>query len=234
MKYPVFALLASAVLIAPARSATVAVIPPAGGEQLHYIITWPSGLSLGEALLSGARSQEGPAAHLNLGFHLDASIPGFAVSDSYSSVASTSYCSQSFEKHYRHGARSSNELTTFADGSAHRKTNGGGSSDFSTPSCPMDALSYLFFVSQELSQGRLPADQTVYFGAPYRVQLQFAGAQQIPLGGKNVDADKLHATVTGESAGVQFDMFFLKDQARTLALVRLPLSLGTFSMVLDK
>ncbi len=233
MIYRSFSLFLAAALLAPA--ATVTLIPPAGGEQLHYTINWPSGLSLGEAQLSGSRSQDSAAARLLLNLRIDASIPGFAVSDSYSSQTSSAFCSASFEKHYRHGSRIANETTTFSpDGSAHRQTSGGGSSDFSTSSCPMDALAYLFFVSQELSQGRLPADQTVYFGAPYRVELKFVGDQEIPIGGKNVDADKLHATVTGESAGVQFDLFFLKDAARTLALVRLPLSLGTFSMVLDK
>ncbi len=233
MMYRSLLLFFSVTLVAPA--ATVTLIPPASGEQLHYTINWPSGLSLGEAQLSGSRSQDAAAARLLLNLRIDASIPGFSVADSYSSEASPAFCSARFEKHYRHGSRTANEKTTFSsDGSAHRQTAGGGSSDFSTSSCPMDALAYLFFVSQELSQGRLPADQTVYFGAPYRVQLQFAGAQQIPIGGKNVDADKLHATVTGESAGVQFDVYFLKDSARTLALVRLPLSLGTFSMVLDK
>ena len=54
------------------------------------------------------------------------------------------------------------------------------------------------------------------------------------IGNTPVDADHVKASVTGPSSSINFDLFFLKDRARTLALVRVPLALGTFSMELAK
>jgi hypothetical protein len=99
-------------------------------------------------------------------------------------------------------------------------------------SCGKDALAYLYFVRRELSQGRIPAPQTVYFGAAYEIRLAFAGTQTIKLGDKQVEADRVSASVKGAASEVGFEVFFLKDAARTPALVRVPLALGTFSMEL--
>ena len=151
------------------------------------------------------------------------------------SESSPAFCSDEFEKQIQHGSRKADEKTTFSsDGTAKRETKGGGHTDLSTPSCAKDALTYLFFVRKELSEGRLPQEQTVYFGAPYKVKLDFSGTQQIPVGDKNVEADKLLATIHGEGASIQFEIYFLKDAARTLAMVRVPLSMGTFAMTLEK
>ena len=49
-----------------------------------------------------------------------------------------------------------------------------------------------------------------------------------------VDTEHVKASVDGPSSSISFDLFFLKDKARTLALVRVPLALGTFSMELAK
>jgi len=40
------------------------------------------------------------------------------------------------------------------------------------------------------------------------------------------------ASVKGSASEIGFEVFFLKDAARTPALVRVPLALGTFSMEL--
>ena len=78
----------------------------------------------------------------------------------------------------------------------------------------------------------MPPQQTIFLGAPYDIRLEFMGTQKIPLGEKQVEADRVTATVKGPSSEISFEVFFLKDQARTPALVRVPLSLGTFSMEL--
>jgi hypothetical protein len=78
----------------------------------------------------------------------------------------------------------------------------------------------------------MPAPQTVFFGAPYEIRLVFAGTQNIKLGDKQVEADRVTASVKGSASEIGFEVFFLKDAARTPALVRVPLALGTFSMEL--
>jgi hypothetical protein len=90
----------------------------------------------------------------------------------------------------------------------------------------------LYYVRQELSQGRMPPQQAVYFGAPYDIRLEFMGTQRIPLGEAQVEADRVTASVKGPSSEINFEVFFLKDRARTPVLVRVPLALGTFSMEL--
>jgi hypothetical protein len=49
-----------------------------------------------------------------------------------------------------------------------------------------------------------------------------------------VETDHVKASISGPSSTINFDVFFLQDRARTLALVRVPLALGTFSMELVK
>ena len=100
--------------------------------------------------------------------------------------------------------------------------------------CGKDALTFLYFVRQELGQGRLPPQQTVYFGAPYEVRLSSAGTESIKIGGASMDADRITAAISGPSSSISVEMLFLKDQAHTLAVVRVPLELGTFSMELMK
>jgi hypothetical protein len=80
----------------------------------------------------------------------------------------------------------------------------------------------------------MPPRQTVFFGAPYEIRLDAAGTESVKIGNKPVDTEHVKASVDGPSSSISFDLFFLKDKARTLALVRVPLSLGTFSMELAK
>lgn len=212
--------------------------PDFENEQLHYTINWPSGLSLGEAQLRGSISKATPeaAGRLHLEFDVDAGIPGFSVSDRYRSEASSELCSGEFERAARHGHKKTEETTTFDphNGPATRETAGGGKSELKTPACAKDALAFLYYVRRELSQGRIPPQQTVFFGAPYDVRLEFLGTQRIQIADQQVEADRVTASVKGPASEISFEVFFLKDRTRTPALVRVPLSLGTFSMELVK
>jgi len=218
-----------------ASSGTPVGPPSFENEQLRYNVNWPSGLSLGEAQLGSSRDKGSAdvAPRLHLDFSLDAAVPGFSVTDRYHSEASPEFCSVAFDRTATHGQKKTDEKTTFdRSGWATRQTTGGGKSQMKTASCGKDALAFLYFVRRELSQGRLPAPQTVYFGAAYEIRLAFAGTQIIKLADKQVEADRVTASVKGAASEVGFEVFFLKDAARTPALVRVPLALGTFSMEL--
>ncbi|MGI8742305.1 MAG: DUF3108 domain-containing protein [Bryobacteraceae bacterium] len=216
--------------------ANSATAPKFSNEQLHYSVNWPSGLSLGEGQLSASRtkSAENGPDRLDLNFTLDAAIPGFQVQDRYHSEATADFCSALLDRTALHGKKKAEEKTTFdpEKGTAVRETKGGGKSDIQTAVCGKDALSYLYFLRHELSQGRLPPSQPVYFGSAYQVRVEFAGTQTIKLGDTSVEADRLKVSVKGSSSEINFEVFFLKDAARTPALVRVPLSLGTFAMEL--
>jgi hypothetical protein len=140
-----------------------------------------------------------------------------------------------FEKTTSHGSKKVDDKETFdLNTGTVTRGEGAGQSEINSNTCGKDALAFLYFIRQELSQGRIPPRQTVFFGAPYEIRLESAGTESVKIGNKAVDTDHLKASVDGPSSSISFDMFFLQDKARTLALVRVPLALGTFSMELAK
>jgi hypothetical protein len=202
---------------------------PFTGESLSYAVNWPSGLSLGEARLSSAATTAG----WHLEFSLDASIPGFAVADIYRAAAGASLCSESFSKDSTHGSRRNQETITIdqATGTATRATaNSAGVSKIAIPDCARDALTYLFYARRELGQGRVPAAQQIIFGALYDASLDYGGAETIMVGDKRTVTDKMICHIRGPASDIRFDAYFDRDAARTPVSIRVPLTLGTFSL----
>ena len=210
---------------------------PLSGESLHYVINWPSGLSLGEATISssGQMGGSGPnqTSSWNFSFDLDASVPGFNIRDHYVSRASgPEICSEEFVKTVQRGSRKSEETDTFdrKAGMVTRQTKApGGKSDYPIAGCARDALAYLQFARNELAAGRLAPQQSVVLGGAYDVRLEFSGSEMVKSGGKPVQADRIQATIKGQSSEFTLQVLFAKDPARTPLLVRIPLSLGTFT-----
>lgn len=201
-------------------------------ESLRYNINWPSGLTLGEGLLTSSKLSTGG---WDVHFQVDASLPGFTVSEQVRSAMSADFCSVELQKKAQRGQRKADETTTFDNGTATRKTaNGGGKSEISVPACGRDVLSYLQFARKELAQGRVPAPSTVMYGAPYRIRMDFVGTQTVQVSEKPVTADKLNVTVKGPEANVTFEAFFARDAVRTPVLIRVPFALGTFALELVK
>jgi hypothetical protein len=206
--------------------------PPSGPEVLNYVVNWPSGLSLGEARLEAR--QTGDRSEFTL--TLEAALPGFTINDHFRSLATqNNFCSLEFEKQSTHGKRKANERTAFdlQKSLATRETlAGGGKSEIPLPACPKDALTFLYYVRRELSQGRLPPAQTVFFGAAYQVRLDYGGTQNLRLGESKVEADRLLASLKGPASQISFEVFFAHDPVRTPVLIRVPFPMGAFSMEL--
>ncbi len=219
----------------------LAVLASVRAETLHYAIDWQSGLSLGEATLSSGQStyvvNGVNTPRWNFDLDIDAGVPGFAISDHYTSSAGgtagasagAEICSTRLDKTVHRGSHKNEEALVF-DQEHNTVTRGG--REISVSSCARDALSFLQFVRQELAQGRLAPQSTVYLGAGYNVRLEFAGTEQVKKLGKAVDADKLHATIKGPASDLAVDIFFGKDEARTPLAARIPLPLGIFSVEL--
>ena len=200
-----------------------------GPESLRYNINWPSGLSLGEGLLTSSKTESG----WSVNFQVDASLPGFTVSEQVRSAMSADFCTVELEKIAQRGRRKANETTTIEGGTATRRTaNGGGKSEISVSNCGRDVLAFLQFARRELGQGRVPAPSTILYGAAYRIRMDFAGTQTVSVSEKPVTADKLNVTVKGPEADVTFEAFFARDAVRTPVLFRVPFALGTFSLEL--
>lgn len=202
---------------------------PFQDETLRYQIKLPTGVSVGEGRMQ-ARRLDGGRWEFQLS--LDAAMPGFTVADHYRSVAGGDLCSVEFARESAHGAKKSHETVTFSQEArtAHRQTSGGGASDFSVPTCAMDALTYLYFTRREMGQGRVPPPGQTVFGGLYEIRFQYTGPEPF----KDAVTDKLAAGFRGPSSSANFDILFARDAARTPALVRLPLTLGVFSLELAR
>jgi hypothetical protein len=50
------------------------------------------------------------------------------------------------------------------------------------------------------------------------------------VGGRNVTTDRLTVSVKGPKADFRFEAFYARDPARTPLQIRVPLSMGTFTL----
>lgn len=202
---------------------------PFQDETLRFQVKWPTGVSLGEGRLQAHRIEGG---RWQFDLSIDASIPGFTVTDRYKSIATSELCSVEFSRESTHGAKKSHEKVTFASEqrTAHRATAGGGTSDFAVAACPQDALTFLFLTRREMGQGRVPPSGQIVFGASYDIKLNYTGGETF----KGAVTDRLAATVHGPSSTVNFDVLYARDPARSPVVIRLPLTLGVFSLELTR
>ncbi len=218
----------------------VTFLVSATGETLHYSIEWPSGLNLGEASLRSDRTGDGTAATPGWDFELDldASVPGFAIRDQYHSTANLDFCSEQLQKKTSHGARKNEERVTFdpkketATRETVRGDRSGGITEVSVPSCARDALTLLQFVRKELAQGRVPPQQPAILGAAYQVRLEYLGSTPVRLGAQQIDADRFRISIKGPASDLTLEMFFMRDAVRTPVMMKIPLSLATFTVEL--
>jgi hypothetical protein len=209
-------------------------------ETLHYSINWPSGLSLGEATLRSDRTAEGTGSATSWDFELslDASVPGFAIRDQYTSTANPDFCSWQLDKKTARGARMSEERVIFdpnkntATRETVRGTQIAGTSQLSVPLCARDALTLLQFVRRELAQGRLPSQQPAILGSAYQVHLEYLGTTTIRLGSQQMDTDRFRTSIKGPASDLTLEMFFMRDAVRTPVMMKIPLSLATFTVEL--
>lgn len=209
-------------------------LPFENGERLRYEVVWPSGLGLGEAEFQAQTRASGWDFELTL----KASLPTLEINDSYRSFTDSELCSQEFEKAILHGGKTANEKLVF-DQQAHqveRETmtpaGPGGKSTLTAPPCAKDALAFLYFLRQSLMLGRIPPPDDFYFGAGYLVSLTFAETLQLPTPRGEQEADKILVDITGPSSHHNFEVYFAKNTARTPLLVRVPFSIGAFSLKL--
>jgi hypothetical protein len=204
---------------------------PFTNESLSYAVNWPSGLSLGEAHTTATGTPTG----WKFDFTLDAAIPGFAVKDSFESVATKDLCSQTFQKNTSHGSKKHGETVAIdqAAGTATRTpSNGVGASKSNVSGCVRDALALLFYARRELGQGRMPLAQEIIFGATYNGSFEYSGAATITVASKAVVTDKVICHVRGPASDITFEIYFDRDAARTPVSVRVPLAMGKFSLEL--
>jgi hypothetical protein len=196
-------------------------------ESTRYQVSWPSGLSMGEGQLSASRD----GGNWKLKLTLDAAIPGFKVEDLFESTVDGKLCSSEFVKQFVHGGKKAKETSTFRLGKGERVTaGGGGKSEFVVPACAQDALAYLYWVRSELAQGRAPGPRQVFFGAAYDVKLDLVGMERVTVGEVPTDTEHYRLAIKGAASRLECDVYFARDEARTLALVKIPFVMGSFAL----
>ena len=202
-------------------------------ESLRYSINWQSGLSLGDATLTARRVATG----WNFDVALNVGIPGFAINDHFHSAGTAALCSQELGRSLDHAGRRTDEKTTFDQKmlTAERVTTipqYGGVTRFDIPTCARDALAFAYYARMELGQGRMPPAQQVYLGAAYSVRMDYTGAQNITVDGKPTVTDHIVTSVKGPKSAFTFEVFYARDAARTPLQIRIPLTIGTFTVEL--
>jgi Protein of unknown function (DUF3108) len=215
-----------------------AVIPasvegfPFADESLTYSLNFSTGISLGDAHMIAKRD---PAHGWNFNFTMDASLPRFPIIDRFNAYADTDLCSIRFERGSEHGARKAKEVTYFDRGRsvAVRTTKGGGGlSEIPVGLCPHDALSFLYYLRRELGQGRMPPNDVILAGGPYRVSMVYVGERSAMRNKQQVPTDQVNCTVKGPASETHLEILFARDAARTPLVVRCPFALGTFFLEL--
>jgi hypothetical protein len=201
---------------------------PFTDESLRYNINYPSGLSLGDASFTAKHSAVG----WTFTAAVDASFPGFGLKDQYTSAATNDLCSTQLNRDTVHGAKKMREKTTF-DIQRFKAQRGDGP-EIDVPACARDALTVLYYARREMGQGRVPSAQNAYLGAAYAVRMEYKGEEKIKSGDKPAVTDRLLVTGKGPASSFSFEILFARDAARTPLVIRIPLSMGSFSMELAR
>jgi hypothetical protein len=205
---------------------------PWQNETLHYTMNWQSGLPVGDVYFNARKTEPGGWAFDVTG---NAGVPGFAVNDKYRSTTGADMCSIALERETDRAGRKGIERSTFDQktGAGRRVTllpKDGGQTDFFIGPCARDAVAYAYFARLELGQGRVPPGAQTYLGAAYATSMVYTGAQDIVVGGKKVTTDHLNVSVKGPKSDFHFEVSYARDPARTPMQIRVPLSMGAFTL----
>ena len=205
--------------------------PWVDGEELLYEVTWPSGLSLGEARFHARATPSGWAFESSI----TASLPTMEIQDEYRSTADSGLCSFNFQKNIVHGTKKTKEAVSY-DQKAHKALRstlgGGGESEFTIPPCARDGLTFLYYLRRELGSGSVPSPEDINFGAQYEVVVSYTQSLVVEVGGEGRRADRILVDVTGPAARHSIEMFVAQDAARTPLMVRAAFDLKTFLLKL--
>nr|AUN37698.1 hypothetical protein [uncultured bacterium] len=165
-------------------------------------------------------------------------MPGFAIRDQYHSTANLDFCSLQLDKKTSRGSRKHEERVSFDPGNnvARREVvrgeRTGGRSDLSVSTCARDAMTLLQFVRKELAQGRQPPQQPAILGAAYQVRLEYLGSAPVHLGSQQIESDRFRTSIKGPASDFSVELYFAHDAVRTPVMMKIPLSLATFTVEL--
>ena len=218
-----------------AQSASSSWPPLASGEKLIYNLLWPSGISLGEAVLQA--SPAGSEIHLEATVVAD--LPQHHVVYTFSSVATEQLCSVRFRQRLREGSNSVDESYEF-DQKNHkvRRVQNGRASESPIPECARDPLTLLYAFRQQLAFRQLAigtpeAVGAFYLGGDFSVRYEAVTPEEVQLGSKKWDGDRFLITARGPHGEQSMEVWIRPDTARAPVAVKIPFPLARFSAELE-
>ena len=218
--------------LASGRAAAAEFPPFEAGERLIYRLRWPSGITLGEAIFEVSRQGE----ELHFAVNLEARLPQYRVSYSFSSVATReTLCSLRYEQTLKEGTRNSEETIEF-DQAAHRarRTSNRQTTSVEIPECARDPLTFIYFVRSRLAAGQPAEPSSVHFGRSIPLRLEASGPERVNVLGTPRPAEKVQVNFPRGNSEPTIEVWFAPDDARTPLRVTLPTPLADFSAELER
>lgn len=201
-------------------------------EELAYSIAWPSGLAVGTAELRARHTDPGWRFEMKI----RASVPKIELDHAFVSRTDGLLCSLEFEKHIRHGPKRAHEILRFGEGTLYRTNLE--ASERAAPGtvpiadCARDALATMYSLRRDLAAGRIPPPEEIYFGAAYRLQLEYKQTRWLAWNAERRLADEIGIDVRGPDSHHVFSAFFGRDAERTPLLFVVELEDGPFTIKL--
>ena len=211
--------------------------PVAQGERLALRLLWPSGVSLGEAILRATPSGN----RLRLELTVEATMPQSNINDAFVSVVQAEdLCSLLLQQKIQEGTRTLEERVEFDPQSGQAvRTIGGRTETLSLAPCARDPLALFYYFRRELAAGRTPTSGKFFFGRNFSLRIEAAGEETVTAGGARLPSEKFVLTYSAADtaspnpSSMTFEFWIAKDPARRLLRLSLPLALGTFAAELE-
>jgi hypothetical protein len=215
---------------------SAAQAPPAaslfsGGETLRFKLMWPSGVGLGEAVLTVSAGQ----SQVHLDMTVDADLPIQNISGKFSSVATPEgLCSIQYHRKMTEGSKVSEESIEF-DQKAHqaKRTVNGQTATLSVSECARDPLAFLYYFRSELAQHRTARTTSIVLAPDKHLEISGGATESISAGGRQRKAQKFSAAIRYPNTSKSFDVWFSTDGHWEPVLVRLPTPLAVFSAEIE-
>jgi hypothetical protein len=203
----------------------------AGGETLRFRLLWPSGVGLGEAVLTVSAGQ----SQLHLDMTVDADLPIQKISGKFSSVATPNgLCSIQYHRKMIEGSKTSEETIEF-DQKAHqaKRTVNGQTATLPVSECAKDPLAFLYYFRSELAKRRTAQISSLVLAPDKSLEISSGTTETITAGGRQRKAQKFSAAIRYPYSTKSFEVWFSTDGRWEPLMVRLPSPLAVFSAEIE-
>lgn len=214
---------------APQASPTAALFN--GGETLRFKLSWPSGVSLGEAVLTSSVSK----GQLNLDMTIEADLPIQNISGKFTSVSTADgLCSIQYHRKMMEGSKTSEETIEF-DQEAHqaKRTVNGQTATLPVSECAKDPLAFLYYFRGELAKHKTAQTASIVLAPDKHLDVSGGATETVTVGGRQHKAQKFSASIRYPNTTKSFEVWFSTDGHWEPLIVRLPSSLAVFSAEIE-